>query len=157
MRVSSGADSIVTKKELFEVVQTGMLQNVCCRGVCTLVMCDLFLIISYYIPDVDDGLTREFMHGAYSLQRMEMNATVHSVRLEVGAVRGNYTGIPVQRGYMVTMHTASAATVVRLNGATLQQYPSLDAVSFAGIELLNLCFTIFLFSSFLPFRVPFSC
>lgn len=82
----------------------------------------------------DDGRTREHARGAFAEQQFTSRAPVAgrgTVELTVGASRGAFAGKAASRPYAFTVHTGSAPSSVRLDGAALQGFASKAALDAA--------------------------
>ncbi len=73
----------------------------------------------------DDGNTRQYQDGAFSQQRIRMQAaghgaaTVGDVRVQIDAVQGRYAGQETARRYALQLHTHAAPQAVTLDARTL--------------------------------------
>jgi hypothetical protein len=75
----------------------------------------------------DDGVTRAHRAGASAEQRITTDAPESGpgdIRIDVGALRGDYTGKPGARPYRFAVHTGDAPRAVRLEGRALPQLTS---------------------------------
>ncbi|KAB8058714.1 glycoside hydrolase family 31 protein, partial [Janthinobacterium violaceinigrum] len=68
---------------------------------------------SEYTLYEDDGNTRQYQGGAYSQQVIRMRQTAGDVRVEIGAVDGQYQGQEARRGYALRMLAGQAPAAVR--------------------------------------------
>lgn len=75
----------------------------------------------------DDGSTQKYRAGASARTLIEMDAPVtpdapgDQITLKVGAVKGTYDGMPVQRGYGVDMHVTVRPAKVSIAGKALTE------------------------------------
>lgn len=80
---------------------------------------------SQYLLYEDDGNTRRYAKGAFSEQRIRMQApshgaaTVGDVRVQIDPVRGEYQGQEPARRYALQLHAHAAPQAVLLNGREL--------------------------------------
>lgn len=76
----------------------------------------------------DDGLTRRYQQGAYSLQQLQMQAPLTGageISVRIGAVKGRYDGQLPQRQYLLQVRSRAKPDAVLLDGqplAELQQH-----------------------------------
>ncbi|HEY1089615.1 MAG TPA: TIM-barrel domain-containing protein, partial [Burkholderiaceae bacterium] len=60
----------------------------------------------------DDGLTRQYQGGAFSQQRIAMNASGDDLQLQIGAVQGDYAGQEQRRAYSLRVLSRRAPSSV---------------------------------------------
>ncbi|MFC5718683.1 TIM-barrel domain-containing protein [Streptomyces gamaensis] len=75
----------------------------------------------------DDGVTRAHRSGAYAQQKLTVRSARGGLALELGALRGHFSGKQTARPYAFTVHTASVPRTVTLDGRTLPRLASKDA------------------------------
>lgn len=74
----------------------------------------------------DDGITRDYLQGAASTQRIEVKAPqgkAGDIQVTVAAVQGTYKGQEPARAYEFWLHSRVKPDSVELNGVALKQRP----------------------------------
>lgn len=76
----------------------------------------------------DDGLTRRYQGGAFSIQRIGMRLDGGSLQVQVDPVRGHYEGQEPARAYSLRVASRRAPSGIEVDGQALPQVADLAAV-----------------------------
>ncbi|MBI4892682.1 MAG: DUF5110 domain-containing protein [Acidobacteria bacterium] len=74
----------------------------------------------------DDGRTYRYKEGAFAKTEVTAEERRGGLRVAIGARQGSFEGMPVRRGYLVSVHTALTPTSVQAAGKRLAPAQSKD-------------------------------
>ena len=74
---------------------------------------------SEFVLYEDDGNTRAYRDGAYSLQRFAMDDAGVRMTVDIAPAEGEFEGMLVERGLVFAVHTRRCPELVELDGAEL--------------------------------------